>query len=120
MIAIVGGMLVDGNGGPPVHDSVVVIQGEKILAAGPRGTVSIPANAKIIQAGGMTVMPGLFDLHVHLLIMGHGKYDEFFPRYRSRLRNEIMPTSAYGRRAGGEAIFTKVTNKRGQRQAIRN
>jgi imidazolonepropionase-like amidohydrolase len=94
VIAIVGGMLVDGNGGPPVHDSVVVIEGDKILAAGPRGTISIPANAKVIQAGGMTVMPGLFDLHVHLLIMGHGKYDEFFPRYRSRLRNEIMPASA--------------------------
>jgi imidazolonepropionase-like amidohydrolase len=93
-IAIVGGMLVDGNGGPPVHDSVVVIQGDKIIAAGPRGTVSIPANAKVIQAGGMTVMPGLFDLHVHLLIMGDGKYDEYFPKYRTRLRNEIMPASA--------------------------
>lgn len=93
-IAIVGGMLVDGNGGPPVHDSVVVIQGDKIVAVGPRGTVSIPANAKVIQAGGMTVMPGLFDLHVHLLIMGNGQYDEYFPKYRTRLRNEIMPASA--------------------------
>lgn len=93
-IAIVGGMLVDGNGGPPVHDSVVVIEGQKIVAVGPRGTVTIPSNAKIISAAGMTVMPGLFDLHVHLLIMGHGVYDEYFPKYRDRMRKEIMPISA--------------------------
>lgn len=93
-LAIVEGMLVDGNGGNPVHDAVVLIEGEKIVAVGPRGTVQISSNAKIISAGGMTVMPGLFDLHVHLLIMGHGKYDEYFPKYRSRLRREIMPASA--------------------------
>ncbi len=93
-IAIVGGMLVDGNGGKPIHDSVVLIEGQKIAAVGPRGTVSIPGNAKIIPAGGMTVMPGLFDLHVHLLIMGHGKYDDYFPKYRTRMRKEIMPASA--------------------------
>jgi hypothetical protein len=44
-LAIVEGMLIDGNGGPPVHDAVVLIQGEKIVAAGPRGTVQIPDNA---------------------------------------------------------------------------
>ncbi len=93
VIAITGGMLVDGNGGPPVHDAVVVIRDERIAAAGPRGTVAIPNGAKIINAGGMTVMPGLWDLHVHLMIMGHGKYDEYFPRYRTRMR-EIIPVSA--------------------------
>jgi len=93
-LAIVEGMLIDGNGGPPVHDAVVLIQGEKIVAAGPRGTVQIPDSAKVISAGGMTVMPGLFDFHVHLLLMGHGKYDDYFPKYRERLRREIMPASA--------------------------
>jgi len=93
-IAIVGGMLIDGNGGPPVHDAVVLIEGNKITGVGTRGSVAIPNGAKIINANGMSVMPGLFDLHVHLLIMGHGIYDEYFPRYRARLRNEIMPASA--------------------------
>ncbi|HZR33495.1 MAG TPA: amidohydrolase family protein [Terriglobales bacterium] len=94
VLAITGGMLVDGNGGPPVHDSVVIVEGSKITASGSRGTVGIPNGAKVIDARGMTVMPGLFDAHVHLLIMGHGKYDEYFPKYRSRMRNEIMPASA--------------------------
>ena len=71
-----------------------MIQGDKITAAGPRGTVQVPENAQIISAGGMSVLPGLFDLHVHLILMGHGKYDEYFPRYRSRMRQEIMPASA--------------------------
>jgi imidazolonepropionase-like amidohydrolase len=93
-LAIIEGMLIDGNGGPPMHDAVVLVQGEKIVAAGPRGTVQIPSNAKVISAGGMTVMPGLFDFHVHLLLMGHGKYDDYFPKYRERLRREIMPASA--------------------------
>lgn len=92
-LAIVGGMLVDGTGGPPMHDAVVLIRGQRIVAVGTRGTVQIPDNAKIINAGGMTVMPGLWDLHVHLMIMGHGKYNEYFPRYRTRMR-EIMPVSA--------------------------
>ena len=93
-LAIIEGMLVDGNGGPPVHDAVILIQGEKITAAGPRGTVQVPENAQIIPASGMSVLPGLFDLHVHLILMGHGKYDEYFPQYRSRMRGEIMPASA--------------------------
>ncbi len=92
-LAIVGGMLVDGTGGPALHDAVVVIRGERIVAVGSKGTVPIPAGAKILNAGGMTVMPGLWDLHVHLMIMGHGKYGEYFPRYRNRMR-EIIPVSA--------------------------
>ena len=75
-LAVIEGMLVDGNGGPPVHDAVILIQVEKIMAVGLQGTVQIPEDAQIISAGGMSVLPGLFDLHVHLILMGHGEYDE--------------------------------------------
>src|ERR1700730_5527695 len=54
VLAIVGGMLVDGNGGSPVHDSVVVVQGSTIVTTGSRGTVSIPTGAKVIDARGLT------------------------------------------------------------------
>lgn len=86
-MAVVGGTLVDGAAGPVLHDAVVVIRSERIVAVGSKGTVPIPAGAKIINAGGMTVMPGLWDLHVHLMITGHGKYREYFPRYRNRMRD---------------------------------
>src|SRR5581483_12011202 len=68
--AIVGAQLVDGNGGPPVHRSVVLIKGKKIQAVGREGEIQIPSNAKVVDAHGMTVMPGLIEMHTHLLILG--------------------------------------------------
>ena len=77
-IAIVGGMLLDGYEAGPIHDSVVVIKGNKILQAGSRSEVTIPEGAHIIDTSGKTVMPGLIDLHGHLGLVGHGDYDEYF------------------------------------------
>jgi hypothetical protein len=94
VLAITGGMLVDGNGGPPIHDSVIVVEGSKIVAAGTPSTVTVPIGAEVIDTPGMTVMPGLFDAHVRRLIMSRGRYDYYFPKYRSRMRNGIMPASA--------------------------
>jgi imidazolonepropionase-like amidohydrolase len=65
-LALVGGLLVDGGGGAATEDSVVVVQGSTIAAAGPRERVSVPADAQTLDLRGMTVLPGLFDLHVHL------------------------------------------------------
>lgn len=64
--AIVGAQLVDGLGGPPVKDTVVVVQGGIIVSAGVRNAVSVPDNAEVIQAAGLTLLPGLIDAHFHL------------------------------------------------------
>ena len=48
-IVIEGGTLIDGNGGAPVRDSVVVIQGNKILRVGVKGQGTYPAGARVIQ-----------------------------------------------------------------------
>src|SRR6266436_724030 len=60
-LVIEGGTLIDGNGGAPVPDSVVVIQGNKIMSVGRKGQVAIPANARVINAAGKFVLPGLWD-----------------------------------------------------------
>ena len=61
-LVIEGGTLIDGNGGTPVKDSVVVIQGNKITSVSRKGQVAaLPANAWIIKADGKYVLPGLFD-----------------------------------------------------------
>jgi len=65
-IAIVHGTLLDGLGGPPVDDATVVVRGTKIEYAGPSRGASVPADARVIDANGRSVMPGLADLHVHL------------------------------------------------------
>src|SRR5215475_1978500 len=66
MIAIVGVTLIDGRGGPPVNDAVVIVRGEKIVAAGARSVVTIPEAAALIEANGLTLLPGLIDAHFHL------------------------------------------------------
>ena len=60
-IVIQGGTLLDGNGGPPVANSVIVIQGNRITAVGAAGQVQIPAGAQVIDARGKWVTPGLID-----------------------------------------------------------
>ena len=51
-LVVEGGTLIDGNGGAPVRDSVVVIEGNKIINVSRTGQVSYPANAWIIKADG--------------------------------------------------------------------
>ena len=60
-LVIEGGTLIDGNGGAPVRDSVVVIEGNKITSVSRKGQTAYPANAVIIRADGKFVLPGLFD-----------------------------------------------------------
>ena len=66
VVAIVGATLIDGRGGAPVLDAVVVIRGEKIVAVGKRSAVTIPAGAEVIDAKGLTLLPGLIDSHFHI------------------------------------------------------
>ena len=61
-LVIEGGTLIDGNGGMPVQDSVVVIQGNRITSVSRKGqAAAYPANAWVIKADGKYVLPGLFD-----------------------------------------------------------
>ena len=63
LIAIVGATVVDGTGTQPQRNTVV-IRGDRIETVAPK--VEIPTGAKIINAEGLTLMPGIFDLHTHL------------------------------------------------------
>src|SRR5262245_39987511 len=59
--AIIGAVLIDGSGGPPRSDSVVVVTGERIGAAGPRSTVPISSEAGKIDGSGKFLLPALVD-----------------------------------------------------------
>ncbi|HEX2694376.1 MAG TPA: amidohydrolase family protein [Acidobacteriota bacterium] len=65
VIALTGGTLIDGNGGAPVPDAVVLIQGRKILQAGPAATVKVPEKAEKIDVRGKSILPGFIDCHIH-------------------------------------------------------
>jgi imidazolonepropionase-like amidohydrolase len=66
VIAIVGATLIDGTGGPVVADSIVVIRGERIVAVGKRSVIKVPSGAEIVDAKGLTLLPGLIDSHFHI------------------------------------------------------
>ena len=93
-LALVGGRIIDGYDGRPIEDGVVLIAGERIVAVGPRSEIAVPQGTPSIDTRGMSVLPGLADMHVHLMIVGHGDYEHWDKAYRSRFRSEIMPAAA--------------------------
>lgn len=64
-LALVGGTLIDGTGGPPRADALVVVLGERIVAVGRVGEVDLPAGARIVETKSLTILPGLGNGHVH-------------------------------------------------------
>jgi imidazolonepropionase-like amidohydrolase len=93
-LALVGGTLVDGTLKEPIRNSVILIDGERITAVGTVGSLAVPADARRISTEGMTVLPGLWDMHVHLMLNGHADYAHWDRTYLGRLRDVIMPASA--------------------------
>jgi imidazolonepropionase-like amidohydrolase len=65
MKAVKCGKVIDGQGGTPFVDGIILVDGEKIVAVGPANTVSVPEDAEIIDLSDKTVMPGMIDCHVH-------------------------------------------------------
>jgi imidazolonepropionase-like amidohydrolase len=69
-LAIVGATLIDGNGGPPVPNAVVLVEADRIRAVGPRATTSVPRCATVIDATGKFLTPGFVDTNVHISLGG--------------------------------------------------
>jgi imidazolonepropionase-like amidohydrolase len=92
--ALVGGTLIDGTLRAPIENSVILIEGERIAAVGRVGDLPVPTGARVISTEGMSVLPGLWDMHVHLMINGHADYKHWDQTYPSRFRSVIMPASA--------------------------
>jgi len=77
-LVIEGGTLIDGNGGVPVQDAVIVIRGNRIETVSRKGQASYPRGAEVLQADGKFIVPGLHDAHCHYqwwmpeLFLNHG------------------------------------------------
>ena len=78
-IALVGGMLLDGYEAPPLHHAAVLIDGDRIVRVGRAAEITIPPDYQVINTSGRTMMPGMIELHGHLIILGHGNYGTWFP-----------------------------------------
>ncbi len=102
IVAVRAGRLIDGQGGPPIRDAVILIQGDRVTAAGPG--LAIPAGAEVIDLSKKTVLPGLIDCHTHLTQQSGDYYEDLFRR--SPIDKAIV-APVYARRTL-EAGFTTV------------
>jgi hypothetical protein len=75
---IEGATVIDGTGKAAISDAAIVIEGNKIQSIGPRASVQRPAGARVINAQGKFIVPGLWDAHTHWrgwtgeLFLAHG------------------------------------------------
>ncbi len=121
MQVITGATLIDGTGAPPLDDAAVLIDGERIAAVGTRQEVTWPANSEVLDASGLTLMPGLIDCHDHLATHSYEPMHRFGldePRSTRHLRTAraIEQTLATGytalREAGGlDAGFKRAVEE---------
>src|SRR5262245_49984295 len=101
-IAIVGGVLIDGTGRAPVLDSAVVVKDGRIVAAGPKRAVSIPAGARRVDAASRFIIPGLMDANVHLVL---GSSIEFVVRHEGRYEELIEEAAQVALKNGLTTVF---------------
>ena len=92
--ALVGGRLIDGFGHSPIQDSVILIEGDTIVAVGTVDTLPVPDGYEVFSTEGMDVLPGLWESHAHLMLTGHSDYVHWQATYADRYASEIMPATA--------------------------
>lgn len=92
--ALVGGTLINGLGSTPIQNSVILVKDGQIEKVGTVDSLQIPEGYEVISTEAMSVMPGLWDMHVHLMINGHSDYNYWDVAYADKLASEIMPASA--------------------------
>lgn len=105
--AVRAGTLIDGRGGPPVRNAVILIRNQRITAVG--AGLAIPAGARVVDLSRHTVLPGFIDAHVHLTgrIVGEGDW------VNAAVRENAADDAIFGvrnARAMLEAGFTTVRN----------
>jgi imidazolonepropionase-like amidohydrolase len=100
-----GATIIDGNGGAPIADAVLVTSDGRILAVGPVGQVNIPSNAREVDLGGKFIMPGLVDANVHLVPWPSWNYIEFLARYEHRLEDIILEGAQLALKGGVTTVF---------------
>ncbi len=93
-LALVGGTLIDGHGTRPIRNTLILVNDGRIESIAPMDSIAIPPGYEVISTEGMTVLPGLWDLHVHLLYNGHADPDHWFNNYSGMFGSVTMPASA--------------------------
>jgi len=73
---------------------VILIEDDEIVAIGTVATLPVPDDYAQISTEGMDVLPGLWESHAHLMLVGHADYVHWQQTYADRYASEIMPAAA--------------------------
>ena len=112
-LVIEGGTLIDGNGGKPVSEALIVVRENRIESVSRNGQASYAAGAQVLKADGKFILPGLIDAHVHYsgflaeLLLSHGVTSVFDIGGRGPLHTVRREAIARGR-VRGPRLFVVV------------
>ncbi len=104
IIAFKGARLATMKGDQVIENGSIVIEGNRITAIGTSDEVTIPKNAKIIDAKGKTIMPGIIDVHAHAGHFFSGPIPEQYWPYYVNLAYGV--TTAHDPSANTETVFS--------------
>jgi imidazolonepropionase-like amidohydrolase len=108
MRAFTGATVIDGNGGKPIANGVVLIEGRKIKSIGPASRVSIPQEAQRIDVSGKYIVPGLMDANVHLVPWPSWTYIEFLARYENNFQGIAAEAAQIALKHGFTTVFDSM------------
>ena len=97
-----GATLIDGTGVPPLENSVIVIEGNEFTRIGSGNDITIPEGARIIDAEGKYIIPGMMDANIHLF---RDVSIEFIARYEDRLELLIAEAAQIALKYGLTTVF---------------
>ena len=81
--------MIDATGAPPKADMSMIISGGRITGLGPSRELPVPAGARVVDATGKFLIPGLWDMHIHL------DDPELWPTHVTREEKEKNLSAAY-------------------------
>lgn len=112
VVALTGARIVTmaAKDGGVIDDGVIVIRGDRIVAVGPRASVTIPGDAKTVDVTGKTIIPGLVDAHAH----GQQGEDELVPQqnWSSMVNLAMGSTTIHDPSARASEIFAAAELQR--------
>jgi imidazolonepropionase-like amidohydrolase len=74
VIALQGATLIDGSGGPPRTDALIIIRNGHIESVARVNEIEVPRGATVVELAGKTIIPGLIDAHAHVERWATGRY----------------------------------------------